>query len=703
MIKLLKLRFAGIGRFVKEQEISFANREKIIQVDGKNLNTGGSSGAAKSTVFHAIDYLFGLNDISAKDLQSRVGKTKLFVEGTFDIDGVTVIITRGKDGLTLLIGEESISGNVKLAEERLSTLIGIPEKLFKKMIHKKQKEGGFFLKMTSGDQYKFLIKVLGLEHWLEKIAQIDKNITAIEKSNASIKLNIASIKSSIEDTERSLSLITQPVIPTTSQVYVEELKNKIEEKRKVQLELEKELETGTNLVQSALSEAVAAIPLPVPQTGTADTSGIAILKENLAKKKQEKSEREASINESKNQTQKQINNMNSQVFAIGAAKKDMAATVENINALKAEKAHIEAAQCPTCAQTWVGDSASIKIDKINRELIALAEKAYECHKIVAEEPRTLEALQVVNDRMKELQLENTKAIDDEITAQTVLISEEQGKIDNYLKNINIQNQLKQTEYQNQTMAIKSEYNEKLNAFRLKYADKLNLVKAEIQNDLNECKANETELNNYGIAAANYVKSTTAFKQSIEDKKAKLAEEENKDVTNAKAIAVAEETKRLIRNYTLQIFQESLDYIGEQATQILSKIPNMANSSIYFESCRETGKGMLKDEVNAILNMDGENEINIKTLSGGEETAAELAVDLAVIEMIEDKTGKGADFCILDEPFTGLDSVNIQNVMDMLIELDTDKKIIIVDHNPEIKALINDRITVVRNGEESVIE
>jgi DNA repair exonuclease SbcCD ATPase subunit len=80
---------------------------------------------------------------------------------------------------------------------------------------------------------------------------------------------------------------------------------------------------------------------------------------------------------------------------------------------------------------------------------------------------------------------------------------------------------------------------------------------------------------------------------------------------------------------------------------------MKSASIYFEGCKETNKGILKDEVNAILNLDGENEINIKTLSGGEETAAELAVDLAVIEMIEHKVGKGANFFILDEPFTGL--------------------------------------------------
>jgi DNA repair exonuclease SbcCD ATPase subunit len=146
----------------------------------------------------------------------------------------------------------------------------------------------------------------------------------------------------------------------------------------------------------------------------------------------------------------------------------------------------------------------------------------------------------------------------------------------------------------------------------------------------------------------------------------------------------------------------LDYIGDQATQILSKIPNMANASIYFEGCKENKNGSIKDEVNAILNMDGENEIDIKTLSGGEETSIELAVDFAVIEMIEHKTGKGADFFIMDEPFTGLDSINSSQCLEMLQNLDTNKKIIMVDHSPELKAMVNEIITVIRDGEESVV-
>ena len=74
MIKLLSLTFNNIRCFTTEQTVVFEGRDKLIQVDGKNNNTGGSSAAGKSTVFMALDYLLGINDISVTILQSRLTK-----------------------------------------------------------------------------------------------------------------------------------------------------------------------------------------------------------------------------------------------------------------------------------------------------------------------------------------------------------------------------------------------------------------------------------------------------------------------------------------------------------------------------------------------------------------------------------------------------------------------------------------------------
>lgn len=200
----------------------------------------------------------------------------------------------------------------------------------------------------------------------------------------------------------------------------------------------------------------------------------------------------------------------------------------------------------------------------------------------------------------------------------------------------------------------------------------------------------------------YKEKKDRLETTLKQKKTDLKDAEKQRQEKRYELSVAEEAKRALKTYTLQIFQDTLDSIGAYATEILSEIPNMTNATIYFEGCKENKSGSIKDEVNAIINMDGYNDINIKTLSGGERTAIDLAVDLAVIDMIENKAGKGANFFILDEPFEGLEEINISQCLEVLKQADINKKIIIVDHNPIAKEMINDRIMVERDGEESVV-
>ena len=165
------------------------------------------------------------------------------------------------------------------------------------------------------------------------------------------------------------------------------------------------------------------------------------------------------------------------------------------------------------------------------------------------------------------------------------------------------------------------------------------------------------------------------------------------VTLSKEIDIASEAKRLIKTYTLKIFQDTLETISNTATQIIGNIHNMSDSSIYFEGCKETKSGSIKDEVNAIISKSGENDIPIKTLSGGQRAVIDLAVDLAVIDTIENKVGKGANFFIIDEPFGGLDSNGKEQFLEILTQIDSNKQIIIVTHDPIIKDMIADHLTI----------
>ncbi len=164
MLKLKSLKISNVGRFVGDHVVDLSSRPNLVQVDAVNKNTGGSSGSGKSTIFNSLEYLLGVNHLPATVLQSRLTKNSMSVSGDFDLDGKSLTVIRSKsDGLSIkLDGVEIVSGNNKAAEERLDAILGIPRDLLRKMIHKRQKEGGVFLYLTPKVSHAFLVEVLDL-------------------------------------------------------------------------------------------------------------------------------------------------------------------------------------------------------------------------------------------------------------------------------------------------------------------------------------------------------------------------------------------------------------------------------------------------------------------------------------------------------------------------------------------------------------
>jgi DNA repair exonuclease SbcCD ATPase subunit len=132
----------------------------------------------------------------------------------------------------------------------------------------------------------------------------------------------------------------------------------------------------------------------------------------------------------------------------------------------------------------------------------------------------------------------------------------------------------------------------------------------------------------------------------------------------------EELKRATKSYLSCSFDEALETISENATRLVRCIPNMANATIQLMGVWETKEGKVKEEVNAVLNLDGDENIDIRSLCGGERSAIDLAVDLSAIELIENKANKGINIFVLDEPFNGLDTVCIEMALEVLMPVHT---------------------------------
>lgn len=661
MLRLESLTLTNVRSFNGEHTIDFANRDKLIQVNGIIENTGGSSGAGKTSVFLALDYLLGINDIPATVLQSWLTKEPMKVIGVFKDNDKPLIITRSKaTGLIIKTEEEIISGNSKIAEEKLDEIIGIPRKVFKKMIHKKQGDTGFFLNMTAKEIYEFLINILDLQPYMEKSNNIINNIKSNSEKLEQIQSDITTQTSSIEDLSK-IKESKSPPTPTTTKEEIVLLQNKLAVIINEINSLNKQKLKHLNEIQK---------PEKLTIEFNDSTFKDLTTKYNL-------------LNLQLDYVQTKFNSNQQELTKITIAESKILDLKNNINKLTEDKKEINNSLCPTCKQSWVGQTAQQKINEIDIEYQSYMSKILSFKDLILRKDKLL------SDNNKLTQDKQTLTI--EINNISAQITEEK------IKQSNHNNELEKQYLQNM-----EKYRQECSEIEKQYASKT-LEKQSIEKTISvELNEKILSFKLYENNIYQYNKEINEIDLLIKQKQENLTNLTSKENILNKQVLIATETNRLIKTYMLQTFQETLDLIGETATSILAGIPNTSNSTIYFEGCKENKDGSLKDEVTMIINKDGVDSVPVKALCGGESTAANLAVDLAVIDTIETKKNKGANFFIMDEPFNGLDAICKEQCLQILNQFDTNKKIIIVDHSSELKEMVSDVITIIKTGESSSI-
>jgi DNA repair exonuclease SbcCD ATPase subunit len=225
MIYLKKLKIKNLGRFVKQQEIDLFALSSLNQIDGQNLNTGGSSGAGKSSILKALEYVLGVNSTPTTVLKSRYADGAMEVVLVFEKNNEEYTVTRStSSGLTVKTPTEEISGSNKESEQALLNILEIPQDLIRRILIKRQKEGGFFLNLTPKQSYSFLSGCLGLEEWTQKQEKIKTDIEKEKENFEKIKLLLIGKESYLESTKNSMASL---LVPDTSRISI--LENEIVE------------------------------------------------------------------------------------------------------------------------------------------------------------------------------------------------------------------------------------------------------------------------------------------------------------------------------------------------------------------------------------------------------------------------------------------------------------------------------------------
>ncbi len=683
MLNIRELRIQAVGRFAEEQVIYFDQLGNIVQVDGRNNNTGGSSGSGKSTIFNALDYLLGLNDLPNTVLQSRLTPTPMSVTGIGDLDGKPLTITRGRNRFAIDLDGDLTTGSAKITEEKLDQILAMPRNLFRPMLHKRQREGGFFLQMTPRETHEFLTDCLGLSEMRAKLEKLDVKIDNLKKSIDDCDSKHSAADASMKATQEAIGALGQPPSKSVDKMAVVTLKER-SDLSMASLRALIERQKG--------EEAALEAKRPTLQARKFDTSkrdeyasDLDFVGRELSKLEVEEEHRVEKAAQTRRELEAEVYRL-TRIHDVGDQLKQEATGV----AMQIRS--IRECVCPTCEQAWMNE-------KSKATEVQLSEKLEHFKTKIAEGNQAYMDLKVVKQKIEDLIPYAKRMVTDKMKSLKAQAEEIKELLDGERKREQDFNQA--TFYLNNT--VLKDFSMAQAALRERHMMEQDQVRGQANLDRLALESAVSALKSYDESRAKYDEVLSSLREQYEKANGAVYELILRKTTLGVELSLAEEARRAIKSYTSCSFDDALSEIGDMATRIIRNIPNMANATIQLEGVRETKEGKVKEEVNAVISMDGEIGVPIKSLSGGERSAVDLSIDLAVIDLIEQKTGKGTNLFILDEPFTGLDTVSIEMTLEMLKNSNISKKLILVDHNPEVKQMVESKLTVVRDGSFSKVE
>jgi DNA repair exonuclease SbcCD ATPase subunit len=129
----------------------------------------------------------------------------------------------------------------------------------------------------------------------------------------------------------------------------------------------------------------------------------------------------------------------------------------------------------------------------------------------------------------------------------------------------------------------------------------------------------------------------------------------------------------------------------------------SNISIYFDTQREKKAGGFSEKFTIIIK-DNQGERPYNAWSGGEKKRIAVAIDLALSDMSLTRSSRVWDFIVFDEVFENLDEEGKDMMMYLLENIMQERKrVIVISHDPTIKNLIDNKITVIKKGGVSSLE
>lgn len=679
-ISIKRLGLKGFRSFIDEQFTDSLPDNGILGIKGFDSQNNTSSGVGKTSFHFAIAYALGFCPLPSTELQSWPWLTDNKLQVTLELDTYKgpVVIKRGEE-TSITINDEKSNGSIK-TNEKIKELFGIPLDLIETLTFREQKKPGRFLSMSDSQKKEFLSKLLDL-------GQLENQIEEYTKKANKLKEELDKIKAVIETLDLEYKALDEPILESDEVLLLDfkNLKNLIYEKN-IELEYVKgRIEGFDEQTEVMIATLINEYKDIIKNISNQDI----LLKENQI------AELNNSIIEAKAEDKRYKDRIANLILVNNSTINEYKKSISLENSISIDidkiKNKIEGIQnqvCNTCKQTWIEDKniiLGLKNEKEKLEVQLIKIDQYKCI-------------------VKELNSQNEKY-------SLELI--ENKKVSSLMEDFNNQKHelaLLKIKKNSQITEIQNEFNtKKFSLAKDRANDKEYIKNIQLKSSLeNELLSADKQLQNieYNIKT---IQNNNKLKLDLH----KQYLDKNKQIKN-KVDSLTEKYKTIFNEYKTEsdyvdllksflgvIFEEVLNEIALESNEILKHMQNVSNVTLDFTTERITQKGTTKQEIKPVITRNG-NTVSLRSLSGGQGTAVELAVDLALGKVIGRRKGIFLGWIVLDESFDGLDLPVRESCLELLKVAAQDRLIFVIDHFTEVKEYFDKIINIEYNNDISYL-
>jgi len=655
-------------RSYESQEINFA--------DGSTL-LSGDIGSGKTSVLLAIEFaLFGLQPGQRGSALLRNGKKEGSVKIIFDVDGNEIIIERAlKKGKTIsqeacfvTINNERKELSVTELKSKILELLSYPSEFAKKQnllykftVYTPQEEMKQIILEDSETRINTLRHVFGIDKYktiLENVSILTTKLREEKRMKEGMTANLELNKSNLILKESELVIKQQNILPLETaflekketrkalQEEKTEIMKKIEEKNKLQSEVEKTKIMTINKKDSILSNSKTLELLKKQiadlQALTFDESKINHLETSIAWNKKEKE------------------NLNQISIEVSSKINSLRLKLDDNKKLEKQISSLEI--CPTCLQNVDSVYKANVLNKINADAVEV-NKQLQILEIEKKE---------TNEKIRNLDAEISLA-ERQVTDLKILkiklqdIGEKQKQVDSIEKmNISLEKDIELLKTHLDLLT-----NSALNLAR--YVNLLEVKQKELDDALRQERLADIKL-------AELKKEIEFFSKQIEELK--------KDIERTEIVKLQLNYLAELENWLSKQFTSLISFIEKNVMMKLKTEFSKLFAEWFYTLVSDTFNVRLSDDFTPIVEQQ-DYEIDYAHLSGGERTAIALAYRLALNQVINSLMSKikTRDLVILDEPTDGFSEAQLDKMRDVLQQLNI-KQLIIVSHEQKIEGFVS---------------